>query len=248
MGPVVALGQQRGNGAHADAAAGQAQTGLASGAAQRFQHHRAPANLQVAKVLGFVHAQQHLHVWRQVHVQPKRLVRLQVAPARRQAGVELTADAGQALRIARRQGVSLAHQLRHPGIGSDGFRQQLRAFLQPMLGAVQGHALDVCLFADLQLPERFALVQRLAPEKGEEQRQAQAATDDYPAAGVPAAGVPAVGVAATGVPATGIELTEPAITQPRFTHSSRLSSARPGGAGAVLPDYRRSAVRRWQGA
>ncbi len=121
LGAMLAFGQQRGNGAHADAAAGQAQASLAAGAAQRLLHHGAPADLQVAEVFGLVYPQQHLDVRRQMHVQAKRLVRLQVAPAWRQAGVKLAANAGQTFQVARRQGVGLAHQFGDPGVGGNGF-------------------------------------------------------------------------------------------------------------------------------
>ena len=123
--------------------------------------------------------------------------------------------------------MGLAHQLGDPGIRGDGFGQQLGAFLQAMLGAVERHALDLGLLADLQLPEGFALLQRAAAEKGEEQRQTKTPPDDYSVAGIPVAGIPVA-----GIPVFGARAPEPARNLLRHLHAP--ASGQPGQAAQTL--------------
>ena len=76
--------------------------------------------------------------------------------------------------------MGLAHQLDQPGVGSDGFGQQLRLLLQFLLAIAQRQALHLMLLGDLQVPQVFPLVEGKAAENAEENRQSQAAKADDP--------------------------------------------------------------------
>lgn len=179
---ALGLHGQRGHGMHADVAqVVGADAGHAVAVAQAVFHQGLDEPDGVAKVPRVMHAQQNPVPRGQVHEEAETVLALQVAPARCEAGVELVADVGQLLWAAVAEAVCLADQFHHPGIGSHRLGQQLGAFVQAFLRAVQGQSQRLRLLVHLQLPQRLAFDHRLAAEQGEEDRQAQAATDDDPA-------------------------------------------------------------------